>query len=44
MVMPHWLKDKLERESKEKGISMAELIKDVLKQHVAKQSKQDQST
>ena len=36
MVINAWLKDELEKQAKEKKVSLAELIKDVLKQHVEK--------
>ncbi len=36
MVIPEWLKTELEGIAKNKGISLAELIKDVLKLYVEK--------
>ena len=36
MVMPQWLKNELEQEAKKKDVSLAELIKDVLKQYIEK--------
>ena len=36
MVIPEWLKSELEDIAKNKGISLAELIKDVLKSYVEK--------
>ena len=36
MVMSQWLKTALEQEAKKKDVSLAELIKDALKQHIEK--------
>lgn len=37
MVMPQWLKDALVQEANKKNISVAELIKDVLKRYIESQ-------
>lgn len=37
MVIPEWLKSELEKRAELKKVSLAELIKDILKNHVEKE-------
>ena len=37
MVIPEWLKHELEKRAELKKVSLAELIKDILKSHVEKE-------
>jgi hypothetical protein len=34
LVLPPWLKDAVRKEANEKGVSIAEVIKDAIKEHL----------